>query len=67
MSDAAAAGPFHVSVNVDVRITDPSRLGGVDESRYAEALTRLIQGHAWEAGLEIVDPKSIEVSVTRAA
>jgi hypothetical protein len=63
MSDAA--GPFHVTVNADVRVTNPGRLGGADETRMAEALAQLIRGHAWEAGLEITDPASVQVSITR--
>ena len=31
----------------------------------AEMLARLIRGHAWEAGLEITDPQSVQVTVTR--
>ena len=31
----------------------------------AAMLAQLIRGHAWEAGLEIVDPQSVEVSVER--
>jgi hypothetical protein len=65
MSDAAAAGPFHVTVSADVRVTDPRRLGGADEDQMAEMLARLIRGHAWEAGLEIPDPQSVQVTVTR--
>lgn len=65
MSDASAAGPFHVTVRADVRITDPRRLGSADEGQMAEMLARLIRGHAWEAGLEIPDPQSVEVTVTR--
>ncbi len=65
MSDDSAAGPFHVTVDADVRVTDPRRLGGADETRMADALAQLIRGHAWEAGLEIADPGSVHVSVTR--
>lgn len=65
MSEASNAGPFHVTVDADVRVTDPRRLGGADETQMAGMLAQLIQAHAWEAGLEIPDPQSVHVSVTR--
>ena len=65
MSDATAGGPFHVTVNADVRVTDPMRFGGTDETQMAEMLAQLIRGHAWEAGLEITDSQSVRVSFTR--
>ncbi len=65
MSDATAAGPFHVTVHADVRVTEPRRLGGADEAQMAGMLAQLIRGHAWEAGLEITDPQSVQVVVAR--
>lgn len=65
MTDVSAAGPFHVTVRADVRLSDPRRLGSADEGQMAEMLARLIRGHAWEAGLEITDPEKVEVTVTR--
>jgi hypothetical protein len=65
MSDASTAGPFRVTVRADVRLTDPRRLGSADEDQMSEMLARLIRGHAWEAGLEITDPQSVQVTITR--
>ena len=65
MSGASAAGPFHVTVHADVRVTDPRRFGGADEGQMAEMLAQLIRGHAWEAGLEVIDPQSVQVVVAR--
>ncbi|WP_375386836.1 hypothetical protein [uncultured Amnibacterium sp.] len=65
MSDAAASGPYRVSVLADVWVSDPRRLDGADEPRLADALAGLIRGHAWEAGLEIIDPESVRVRVER--
>lgn len=65
MSDTAAAGSFHVTVDADVRIAASSRLAGVDEGRLAELLADLVRRHAREAGLEITDPQSVRAQVVR--
>jgi hypothetical protein len=63
MSDDAMPGSVHVTVDADVRVTDPRRLGATSEAQLAEALARLIRRHAWEGGLEITDPASVRVVV----
>ena len=63
MSDEAIAGPLHVTVEADVRVTDSRRLGAGGPAQLAEVLAGLIRRHAWEAGLEIVDPESVRVVV----
>ncbi|HEY8317790.1 MAG TPA: hypothetical protein VIG76_03085 [Amnibacterium sp.] len=63
MSDEAIAGPLHVTVEADVRVADPRRLGGGAPAELAGVLAGLIRRHAWEAGLEIVDPESVRVIV----
>lgn len=63
MTDPSAA-PVHLTVDADVRIVNPARLGAASADRVAEALAGLIRRHAWEAGLEVVDPASVRVVVT---
>lgn len=57
------AGPLHVTVDADVRVSDPRRLGGASPQQMEGALAELIRRHAWEAGLEIVDPQSVRVAI----
>ncbi|WP_133766302.1 hypothetical protein [Amnibacterium kyonggiense] len=59
MSDDAK----HLTVNADIRVTDPARLGNPSDERLGEAIAELIRRHAWEAGLEIVDPAAVKVTV----
>lgn len=65
MTDTAAAGPFHVRIDADVRVRDAGRLGGRSDDELAALLTGLIQRHAGEAGLDLPDPSSVRVEVTR--
>jgi len=65
MSDTTAAGPFHVSVEADVRVRDTRYVDGRSDTQLADLLTGLIQRHAGEAGLELVSPDSVQVRVTR--
>ena len=65
MSDSTN-GPLHLTVNADVRVTNPGRLGNPSDAQLGEVLAELIRRHAWEAGLEVTDPKSVRVEVTRA-
>jgi hypothetical protein len=65
MSDDASTGPFHLTVDADVRVTDPGRLGGAADAQLSDALAELIRRHAWEAGLQVTDPQSVRVVVTR--
>ena len=64
MSDATN-GPLHLTVDADVRVTNPGRLGNPSDAQLGEVLAELIRRHAWEAGLEVTDPKSVRVVVTR--
>jgi hypothetical protein len=67
MSDTSAAGPFHVSVEADVRVRDPRFIGGRSDAQLADLLKGLIQRHAGEAGLELVSADSVQVRVGRSA
>jgi hypothetical protein len=64
MSDSGAAGPFHVSVEADVRVRDARHVGGRSDEQLAALLTQLIQRHASEAGLELVSPDAVQVRVS---
>jgi hypothetical protein len=48
-----------------VRVTDPGRLASLSEAQLSTALAELIRRHAWEAGLQLADPQSVQVVVTR--
>jgi len=65
MSDSTAAGPFHVSVEADVRVRDTRYVDGRSDAQLADLLKGLIQRHAGEAGLELVSPDAVQVRVTR--
>jgi hypothetical protein len=65
MSDSS--GPLHLTVEADVRVTNPARLGNPSEAQLGEAIAELIRRHAWEAGLEVTDPQSVRVTATRGA
>jgi len=67
MTDDAVSGPLHLVVEADVRVTNPARLGAASGAQVADALAELIRRHAWEAGLEVTDPKSVRVVVTPAS
>lgn len=67
MTDDTSTGPLHLTVDADVRVTDPARLGNPSDAQLGEALAGLIRRHAWEAGLQIADPGSVRVVVTRSA
>jgi hypothetical protein len=64
MSDDSTSGRLHLTVDADVRVTNPARLGGASGAQIADALAELIRRHAWEAGLEVLDPKSVRVVAT---
>ena len=64
MSDASISGPVHLTVDAEVRVADPARVGG-SEAQLAEFLEGLIRRHAWIAGLEVLAPQSVRVRVTR--
>lgn len=67
MTTGTTSGPLHLTVDADVTVTDPGRLGNPSEAQLGEAIAELIRRHAWEAGLKVTDPKSVRVSVTRGA
>jgi hypothetical protein len=64
MSDTSSAGPFHVSVEADVRVRDQRYVSGRSDAQLAELLTGLIQRHIGEAGLELVAQDAVQVRVT---
>ena len=64
VSDATMSGPVRLTVEAEVRVADPTRVGG-SEAQRAEFLEGLIRRHAWIAGLEVLDPQSVRVRVTR--
>lgn len=57
---------LHLTVDADVRVTNPRRLGAAIPEQLAEVLTGLIRRHARTAGLELVDPEALRVTVTPA-
>ena len=65
MSDATS-GTLHLTIDADVRVVDPRRLGAASGKDMGDALADLIRRHAREAGLEVVDPASVRVVVTPA-
>lgn len=67
MSDETTSGSLHLTVDADVRVTDPARLGNPSEAQLGAAIAELIKRHAWEAGLQVTDPQSVKVAVTRGA
>ncbi len=64
MSDSQGSGPVHLTVDADVRVTDPRRLGAASTADLSDRLAELIRRHAWEAGLELTDPQAVRVEVT---
>lgn len=66
MSDDTTGGPFHLTVEADVLVTNPGRLGNPSDAQLGEVLADLIRRHAREGGLEITDPASVRVRVTPA-
>jgi hypothetical protein len=66
MSDATTSGPLHLTVHADVRVTNAARLGNPSDDQLGTVIAELIRRHAWEAGLEVTDPQSVQVEVTRA-
>ena len=64
MSDDTTSGPLHLTVDADVKVTNPARLGNPSDAQLGEAIAELIRRHAWEAGLEVTDPKSVRVAVS---
>ena len=64
MSDQQGSGPVHLTIDADVRVADPRRLGTASVEDLADRLADLIRRHAWEAGLELTDPQAVRVEVT---
>lgn len=64
MSDDTPTGPFHLTIEADVRVANPARLGNPSDAQLGDVLADLIRRHAREAGLEITDPAAVRVTVS---
>lgn len=60
------AGPLHLTMDADVRVTNRARFGAATPAQLEEVLTGLIRRYAKSAGLELTDPQSVRVRVTPA-